>query len=73
MILSIRIEMATLTSSTLRTALVDYRAELLRMTAKRPEIFGAYHDQLIAQIDDVLFEIEGNISSVSIIPLACKE
>ena len=64
--------MATLTSSTLRTALVDYRAELLRMTAKRPEIFGAYHDQLIAQIDDVLLEIEGNISSVSIMPLACK-
>jgi len=40
--------------------------------AKRPEIFGAYHDQLIAQVDDVLLEIEGNISSVSIMPLACK-
>jgi len=64
--------MATLTSSTLRTALVDYRAELLRMTAKRPEIFGAYHDQLIAQIDDVLLEIEGNINLVSVMPLACE-
>ncbi len=64
--------MATLTSATLRTALVDYRAELLRMTAKRPEIFGAYHDQIIKQIDDALLEIEGNISSVSIMPLACK-
>ena len=64
--------MATLTSSTLRTALVDYRAELLRMTAKRPEIFGVYHGRLIAQIDDVLLEIEGNISSVLIMPLACK-
>ena len=51
---------------------MDYRAELLRLTAKRPEIFGAYHDQLIAQIDDVLLEIEGSISSVSIMPLACK-
>ena len=64
--------MVTLTSSTLRTALVDYRAELLCMTAKRPEIFGAYHHQLITQIDDVLLEIEGNISSVSIMPLTCK-
>lgn len=64
--------MATLTSATLRTALVDYRAELLRMTAKRPEIFGAYHDQIIKQIDDALLEIEGNITSVEITPLACK-
>ena len=64
--------MATLTSSTLRTALVDYRAELLRMTAKRPEVFGAYHEQIIKQIDDALLEIEGNITSVEITPLACK-
>jgi len=72
MTLLIGIEMATLTSSTLRTALVDYRAELLRMTAKRPEVFGAYHEQIIKQIDDALLEIEGNITSVEITPLACK-
>jgi len=64
--------MATLASATLRTALVDYRAELLRMTAKRPEIFGAYHDQIIKQIDDALLEIEGSITSVEITPLTCK-
>jgi hypothetical protein len=64
--------MATLTSSTLRTALVDYRAELLRLTVKRPEIYGEYHQGIIAQIDAALLEIEGSVQSVLISPLACK-
>lgn len=64
--------MATLTSTTIRTALIDYRSELLRLTAKLPEIYGNHHQQTIAQIDAALLEIEGNVQSVLISPLACK-
>lgn len=63
--------MATLTSTTIRTALVDYRAELLRLTVKRPEIYGEYHQGIIAQIDATLLEIEGNFDSVFIAPFSC--
>lgn len=64
--------MATLTSTTIRTALVDYRAELLRLTVKWPEIYGEHHQGIIAQIDAALLEIEGSVQSVLIFPLACK-
>jgi hypothetical protein len=64
--------MATLTSTTIRTALVDYRAELLQLTTKRPRIYGEHHQEIIAQIDAALLEIEGNVCSVLIQPLACN-
>lgn len=64
--------MATLTLTTIRTALIDYRSELLRLTTKFPEIYSKHHQQTIAQIDAALLEIEGNVQSVLISPLACK-
>jgi hypothetical protein len=64
--------MATLTSTTIRTALVDYRAELLQLTTKRPGIYGEHHQEIIAQIDAALLGIEGNVCSVLIQPLACN-
>lgn len=65
--------MAKLSSTTLRIALVDYRAELIRMQVKFPSSFNnAEHDSLIKSIDEVLCEIDGNIAEVMISPAACK-
>ena len=63
--------MATLTSTTIRTALIDYRSELLRLTTKFPETYSKHHQQTIAQIDAALLEIEGSFDLVFIAPLSC--
>lgn len=63
--------MKQLSSTTLRTALVDYRAELLHMGAKYPDQF-KNSAQVIAEIDDVLLSIEGNITTVSVSPCTCN-
>lgn len=63
--------MAVLPSTTIRTALVDYRAMLIRLNNTYPETFRHTHPQLIAQIDSALMEIEGNITTVQITPCAC--
>lgn len=65
--------MAILSSTVIRTALIDYRAELIRMQIKYPGNFNnAEHSKLIKSIDDVLYEIEGNITSVTISANTCK-
>ena len=62
-----------LSATTLRIALIDYRAELIRMQAKFPSSFNnAEHDSLIKSIDEVLCEIDGNIAEVMISPVTCK-
>lgn len=63
--------MKSLSSTTLRTALIDYRSELMRMHWKYPEQF-KNNDKAIKEIDDVLLSIEGNITSVGITQLACN-
>jgi hypothetical protein len=63
--------MKSLSSTTLRTALVDYRAELMRMAWKYPDQF-KNNDKAIKEIDDVLLSIEGNITLVGVTPLACN-
>jgi len=65
-------KMATLTSTTIRTALVDYRAELLRLATKFPSTMSDSCAKTIQEIDNALLEIEGNIISVAIVPSACK-
>ena len=62
----------SLSQTTLRTALVDYRAELIRLSVKFPDTFKNTNDRTIAELDAVLLGIEGNISRVSIAPLSCS-
>lgn len=62
----------TLSQTTLRTALIDYRAELIRLSVKFPQTFKNTNDKTIAELDAVLLSIEGNISRVSITPLSCS-
>ena len=65
--------MTILSSTTVRTALVDYRAELIRMQIKYPSSFkNEEHDKLIKSIDDALYEIEGNVEHVMISAHSCK-
>jgi hypothetical protein len=61
-----------LPATTIRSALIDYRAELIRINRKFPEVFKYTHPQLIAQIDEVLLSIEGNITEVEITPATCR-
>lgn len=60
-----------LSSTTLRTALVDYRAEALRLGNKYPQLYES-SDTIIKEIDKVLLSIEGNIASVDITPATCN-
>lgn len=61
----------SLTSTTLRTALVDYRAELIRLSVRFPETFKNTNDKTIAELDAVLLSIEGNLDRIAITPLSC--
>lgn len=61
-----------LSQTTLRTALIDYRAELIRLSVKFPTTFKDTNDKTIAEIDAVLLSIEGNISRVAVVPLSCS-
>jgi hypothetical protein len=63
--------MNTLSATTLRTALIDYRAELLRMLNKYPSTF-ATNDVAIDEIDRVLLSIEGNILTVNVTSATCN-
>ena len=63
--------MAYLTSTTLRTALVDYRAELLRLSSRYPDTY-KQNSLTIYNIDSVLLSLEGNIDSVAIVPVSCN-
>lgn len=65
-------EPLSLSQTTLRTALVDYRAELIRLSVRFPQTFKTTNDQTIAELDAVLLSIEGNISRVSIAPFSCS-
>lgn len=62
----------SLSQTTLRTALVDYRAELIRLSVKFPTVFKDTNDKTIAEIDAVLLSIEGNISRLAVVPLSCS-
>jgi hypothetical protein len=63
--------MAILSSTAIRTALVDYRAELIRMQIKYPQTYKE-NDAVIKSIDDALYEIEGNVQHVMISAHSCK-
>lgn len=63
--------MNTLNATTLRTALVDYRAELLRMMNKYPSTF-ASNNETIDEIDRVLLFIGSNITTVNVTPATCN-
>lgn len=65
------IDAATLRATTLRTALITYRGELLSLSIKYPQQFG-HCGTTIDEIDDVLLAIEGNINSVNITPSTCN-
>jgi len=60
-----------LSSTTLRTALVDYRAELVRMMVKYPMTYCG-NKPIIKEIDDVLLSIEGNVTTVCVAPNTCN-
>jgi len=64
---------AILSATTLRLALIDRQAELLRLKKEFPDIYNRTDiDKAIASIDAVLYEIEGNITEVMISPATCK-
>jgi hypothetical protein len=60
-----------ISSTIVRTALVDYRAEVMRLAYKYPKLYKDSH-AVIKAIDDVLLSIEGNITSVNITPATCN-
>jgi hypothetical protein len=60
-----------ISSTIVRTALVDYRAEVMRLANKYPQVYKDSHP-VIKAIDDVLLSIEGNITSVNITPATCN-
>jgi hypothetical protein len=63
--------MSILSSTTIRTALVDYRAELIRMQIKYPQVYEE-NSAVIKSIDDALLSIEGNVQHVMISAHSCK-
>lgn len=63
--------MTILSSTTIRTALVDYRAELIRMQIKYPQVYKE-NSAIIKSIDDALLSIEGNITHVMISAATCN-
>lgn len=63
--------MSILSSATIRTALVDYRAELIRMQIKFPQVYKE-NSVIIKSIDDTLLSIEGNVEHVMISAHSCK-
>jgi hypothetical protein len=63
--------MSILSSTTIRTALVDYRAELIRMQIKYPQVYKE-NSAVIKSIDDALLSIEGNVQHVMISAHSCK-
>ena len=63
--------MSILSSTTIRTALVDYRAELIRMQIKYPQVYKE-NNAVIKSIDDALLSIEGNITHVMISAVTCN-
>ena len=62
--------MITLQATTLRTALIDYRSELIRLLNNYPVIY-ADNKKVISELDAALISIEGNISTVNISPATC--
>lgn len=62
---------AILSATTVRTALIDYRAELIRMQTIYPQMYKE-NSAVIESIDKALYEIEGNITRVMISPITCK-
>ncbi len=65
--------MQTLSTTTLRTALIDYRSDILRLAVKYPQTYtGNAIDDKLREIDDVLLSIEGNITSVLILSQTCN-
>lgn len=63
--------MSILSSTTIRIALVDYRAELIRMQIKYPQVYEE-NSAVIKSIDDALLSIEGNVQHVMISAHSCK-
>lgn len=63
--------MITLQATTLRTALIDYRAELIRLLKHFPTIY-ADNSKVISEIDAALVSMEGNIQTINLIPASCK-
>ena len=64
--------MNTLPATTVRTALMDYKVQLVNLYRKYPETFKYTHPQLIEQIDRILYDLAGNIDSVVITPASCR-
>ena len=60
-----------LQATTLRTALIDYKAELLRLINLYPAVYKD-NDQVIDEIDKILVSIDGNITTVDINPATCN-
>lgn len=63
--------MVTLHATTIRTALIDYRAEMLKLAKQFPHVYTVYRD-VVKEIDDALLSIEGNVTTVQIIPNTCN-
>jgi hypothetical protein len=65
--------MAVLSATTIRLALIDYRAKLISLESKFPDVYGnSNHDESIYDIDVALMEIEGNCTQVSLAAYTCN-
>jgi hypothetical protein len=65
--------MAILSSTTIRLALIDYRASLIRLESKFPDVYGnGNHHESVYDIDVALMEIEGNCTQVSLTAYTCN-
>ena len=64
--------MNTLSVTTLRTALIDYRAEMLRLADSFPNVYETVYRKAAREIDAVLLSIEGNVTTVVVTPNTCN-
>lgn len=61
---------ATLHATVLRSSLIDYRSELLRLQNQYSKHFKNH--QTIKDIDNALLELEGNVTTVTISADTCN-
>ena len=64
--------MTTIDATTLRLALINYRQRVMQLANEFPETFGTRSNSVIAELDDALLCIGGNITTVNIQPATCN-
>lgn len=63
--------MATISTATLRIALINYKTEVMEYGTLYPDVY-TDTDDIINEIDNALLSIEGNITTATVLPDTCK-